>query len=400
MFFQRLRTNHEAVWLSCTYFWYLAAVGCLGPYITLYYRLLQLDGMQIGVLVAIPPLGVAVLAPLWGALADTFSVHRLLLRSALLLAALTAVLIGGVTSFVPLLLLTILLAIALAAIPALLDCYAMTISERIGGSYGRLRVWGTIGFMVSVWVVGWHMGQHVSHLFLRAYTAALLLTAAATLGLPQLQGCSKKVMRQDVRAIFKDRSVTLVLLTSFLVMSNVTLMGGYFSVYLTEIGGTVALVGTASLLAALSEIPMMVFGSRLLERFGSRHILVFAVAMYVLRLFLYSLPPALSWVVWVQILHGVSFGLFLIASVTLVHQLAGRERAATAQGLLSASSQGFGAVTGALIGGTLLDQIGAVGILRVATLGMVLALGFCLYSVRAQTASRSAPKRVLQRSQE
>jgi MFS transporter, PPP family, 3-phenylpropionic acid transporter len=135
--------------------------------------------------------------------------------------------------------------------------------------------------------------------------------------------------------------------------------------------------------------------SRLLERFGSRHILVVAVAMYVVRLFLYSLPPALSWVVWVQLLHGVSFGLFLIAAVTLMHQLAGGERAATAQGLLSASSQGFGAVTGALVGGMLLDQIGALGILRVATLGMVLALGFCMYSVRAQTASRGVPKRGL-----
>jgi MFS transporter, PPP family, 3-phenylpropionic acid transporter len=400
MSFQRLCTTRPSVWLGCTYFWYLAAVGCLGPYITLYYRQLQLDGLQIGVLVATPPLGVAVLAPIWGALADTFSAHRLLLRSALLLAALTAVIIGWVTSFVFLLILTVLLAVALAAIPALLDCYAVTISERTGGSYGRLRVWGTIGYMVGVWLVGWQMGQYVSHLFLQAYTVALLVTCGATLGLPRLQGGANKTVRRDVSAIFKDRSVALMLLTCFLVMSNVTLMGGYFSVYLTEIGGTVNLVGTASLLAALSEIPMMLFGSRLIERFGSRRILVFAVGMYVLRLFLYSLPPGLSWVVWVQLLHGFSFGLFLVASVTLVHQLAGRERAATAQGLLSASSQGFGAVTGALVGGALLDQIGAVGILRVATVGMVLALGFCLYSVRAQTTSRTVTNPVLQRSQE
>jgi PPP family 3-phenylpropionic acid transporter len=377
-----------SAWLSGGYFWYFAGIGCFGPYIALYYRSLQLSGLQIGVLAAILPLGVALLAPFWGALADSLSAHRLLLRVALILGALTALGVARATSFPALLPLMLLLATALAAIPALLDGYAVTIGEREGVAFGQLRVWGTVGFIGSVLLVAWRMGPALSPFFLYAYAATLLLACGATLGLPPLQARSKQPMWQGVAAILRDRSVLPLLLTVYLVFSSATVMGGFFSIYLAELGGDVQLVGVASVVGALSEVPVMLFGGRLLARLGSRRVFVLAVVMYLLRLGLYSLPPGLSWVVLVQLLHGVSFGLVLMASVTLMHELAGRERAATAQGLLSATAQGLAAVTGALLGGVLLDQVGALGLFRVATAGMGVALLFCLASVRGARAAR------------
>ena len=390
-------TLRASAWLRGSYFWYLAAVGCLMPYLAVYFRSLHLTGVQIGMLAATLPLGVAVLAPPLGVLADTWCAHRLVLRSALVLAAVTALGLTQVRSFPVLLLLMGLLATSLAAIPALLDGYAMTISERDGGSYGQVRVWGTLGFLAGVWFVGWQMGQQVSPFFLFAYVGALLLTCGATWGLPALSAQPPQPMWQCMSGILQDRSVTLVLLTSLLVIGNATMMGSYFSLYLTELGGTVQVVGTASVLAALSEVPIMVGGRWLIARFGSRTILVVAVVMYVLRLVLYSLPPAVGWVVWVQVLHGGSFGLYLMASVTLVHERAGRERAATAQGLLTSASQGFGAIMGVLIGGALLDQLGAVGIMRGAAVGMLLTLGICLVTVRTVAVPDARVKPVLQR---
>ena len=92
--FWKLRSARSAVWISSCYFWYFAAVGCLTPYIALYYRHLQFTGFQIGVLSAILPLGIALLAPLSGSLADSLSAHRLLLRTMLVLAAFTALMLS------------------------------------------------------------------------------------------------------------------------------------------------------------------------------------------------------------------------------------------------------------------------------------------------------------------
>lgn len=62
-----------------------------------------------------------------------------------------------------------------------------------------------------------------------------------------------------------------------------------------------------------------------------------------MRILLYSVVPSAPWVLAIQLLHGCTFGLYLIASVTLVHELVGSELAATAQGLL-ASAMAFGHV--------------------------------------------------------
>lgn len=373
-----------SAWLSGGYFWYFGAIGCLAPYISVYYRHLQFNGFQIGVLSAILPLGIAFIAPLCGTLADTFSAHRLLLRGALVLAALTALMISQVTSFITLVPLMILLAVSLAAVPAMLDGFAMLISAQEGIAFGRLRVWGSVGYILSVWLVAWQMGQKVSNFFLLAYAAALLLACASTLGLPRVPALAqaKQPMWQGISAMVRNPAVALVLLTVYLVTSNANIMSNYLSIYITELGGTAQMIGTASAVAAISELPVMIFGHGLLSRFSSRKILALAVAVYFVRFLLYSIPLSGLWILSAQVLHGLSFGLYLMASVTLVHELAGRDRAATAQGLLSSTSFGFGAITGALVGGALLDQLGAVGIFRVAAGGMIVALAVGLFTVR------------------
>ena len=368
--FQRGRAS---LWLQASYWSYFAAVGCLVPYIALYYRHLGLTGPQIGVLSAVLPLGIALLAPLWGTVTDTFAAHRFVLRAALLLAALSALAVTRMTQFGPILIFMLLMAVAVSAVPTLLDAYAMTISDREGRSFGQLRVWGSIGFIVAVWFVGWYMGGSISNFFLIAYAAALLLGCAASFGLPPLGSRSTHSMWQGVSVVIRNRPVVLLLLTAYLVTTNASISTNFMGIYLTELGGSTRIVGTASALAAISELPMLIFGTRLIDRFSSRQVLLLAIGAYCVRYVCYSIPPSPGWALAVQLLHGLSFGAYLMASVTLVHQLAGQERAATAQGLLSSTSLGFGAITGALVGGALLDQIGAVGVFRVATGGMILA---------------------------
>lgn len=388
---RRSRSRPRAsAWLSGCYFWYFAAVGCLGPYITVYYRHLRFTGFQIGVLAAILPLGIALIAPLSGTLADTFSAHRLLVRVTLIFASFTAFLLGQAASFIAFLLLMIVLAVSLAAIPMLLDSFAMVISAQENVSFGQLRVWGSVGYILSVWLLAWLMGAAISNIFLIAYGIALLMTCASTLGLPPVpMAAARQTIWQGMSAMVHDRSVALLLFTVYLVTSNATILMSYLSLYILELGGTAALIGAASVVAAISEMPVMVFGQRLLNHFSSRKILALAVSVYLIRFLCYSIPLPGSLVLVVQLLHGLSFGLYLMSSVMLVHELAGRERAATAQGVLSSTSLGFGAITGALVGGVLLDRIGAVGIFRVAAGGMLLALGVCLFTVRAVGASQT-----------
>jgi MFS transporter, PPP family, 3-phenylpropionic acid transporter len=94
------------------------------------------------------------------------------------------------------------------------------------------------------------------------------------------------------------------------------------------------------------------------------------------------LLPSAIWILPVQLIHGPTFAMHLMASVTLAYELAGPERAATAQGLISSVSYGFGAIVGGLIGGALLDRFGITATMQVALLLMGVALGVLLLGLR------------------
>ena len=369
------------LWMRAAYTFYYAGIACWGPYITLYYRQLGLSGFEIGLLAAIPPLAMAVLAPLWGMLADLWGIHRLVLRAALLFAAIATLLLSFATTFAPILLLVILLALFGAPVSPLLDSYAVTISARQGLSFGQLRLWGSIGYTVTAWIVGWIMGGAVTALFLAGYAVFLLLTGASTFGLPAQRLSARRQTWRGAAGVIRRPAMIVLLLTVFLVSSSTSSMFSFFGIYLQQLGGTAGLIGTASAVAALSELPVMAYGAWLAARLSSQRMFILALAVYAIRLVLYSLLPAASWVLPVQLLHGLSFGVYLMSSVELIQRLVGRELAATAQGLLS-SALAFGQITGALVGGALLDRIGVSAIYRLGSVVMVIAIAVFVFGFR------------------
>ncbi len=145
-------------WMRAAYFFQYAGIGAYSPYLTLYYRNLGLSGPDIGILAAIQPLATAVLAPLWGLVADRWGVHRMVLRIGVIGSAAVALLLLGASSFWQFLPLIAMLAFFVSPSSSLLDSYGVTISERRGIGFGAIRIWGSIGYIVATWLGGWFMG--------------------------------------------------------------------------------------------------------------------------------------------------------------------------------------------------------------------------------------------------
>jgi PPP family 3-phenylpropionic acid transporter len=368
--------------MGASYWWYFAALGCFLPYIALHYQRLGFSGIEIGVLSTIGPIAVALCAPLWGALADTFGIHGLMLRGGLVGAGLMALVLIQASSFWPILLISLAFGASTASIPALLDSYSVKIGAQQNVSYGQLRLWGSLGYSLATWLIGWWMGGTVSHAFLIAYALAALLACGATLGLPRLAVRSGQPLRHGISIVIKQSSMLVLLFTLFLAAISTGIVFNYFGIYMASLGGSAGLVGTATALGAISELPVLFFGAFLLKRYGSLRMLIFAMALYCVRFGLNLLLPSAVWILPVQLIHGPTFAMHLMASVTLAYELAGPERAATAQGLISSVSYGFGAIVGGLIGGALLDRFGITATMQVALLLMGVALAVLLLGLR------------------
>ena len=383
-------TWRRAGWLMrAGYFWFFAAVATFSPFTALYYRDLGFSGIQVGVLTALPAIAASLTGPLWGAITDSLAIHRTVLRAALAIGAVLALLAARPTGFLPLFGLIALLAFVLVPVAPLMDNYGVAVAERARQSYGALRVWGSLGYMVVVYVMGLLMDDEVTSLFLVAYAASLVLTLFSVAGLPRLAERYSRPLLGGIHMARRNRPLLLLMTISFLITSGSSIIYAFLGIHIRSLGGSNTVVGAAFSISALSELPVIAFGGWLMARLGARRLIFVSLVAYLARFVAFGTITVPEGVIAAQLLHGLSFGAFLVASVTLAHRLAGPEHSATAQALLSTVSFGFGSITGALIGGALLDEVSTFTIYRGIAVLMVLTLVLFVVGSRVVGLDRS-----------
>jgi len=384
----RAEARSESITIGAGYFWYYAGVGAFVPFNALYYRSLGFSGLEVGVLTALPAIATAFLGPVWGILADTFGIHHHILRAVLLAAAGIVLLLTGITSFVPFMIVLAMLAMVIVPVPGLWDSYAVSAVERGGAPYGVLRIFGSIGFTAMVLTMGRVMAGDLNTVFMFAYAACFLVTVAVAWRLPALGERQPRRLLDGLQAVSHSAPYRLLLLVAFLISVGYTTLNIFLSMHIESLGGDTSIAGVAFATSAMSELPVIGFGAYILKRIGARNVIFVALCVYIVRFGLLGFATGTHMVLLAQLMHGLSFGMFLIASVTLAHRLVGRENAATAQALLAMVSVGMGSITGSLLGGVAIDYASTSLMFRVVMLTMSLAL--VIFFVGTRRISRSA----------
>jgi PPP family 3-phenylpropionic acid transporter len=328
------------------------AIGASFPYLPVYYRSIGLSLGEIGLLGSLAAAVGLLGAPLWGTLADRHPTSRVMLPAAATLAALAALGLALARQPVAIAGAVIATSIALGGITPILDTRALEVVSGDRDRYGRLRVWGSIGFVVVVWLTGFLVERAGIASLFTVYVPLLVVTAVVTLllhgggrtgpPLPRLSGIGL-VLRQPAMRAF--------LLASFAVWSASMAINAFFSLHLLAIGAPGELVGSAWALGAVVEVPIMWAYPLLAARFGARRLLVAGAAAFALRavalpLLVNPVPAALT-----MLLHGAGFGLLLVGGVTYVSRHAPAGAAATTQGILAAVIFSLSMIVGPGLGG-------------------------------------------------
>jgi PPP family 3-phenylpropionic acid transporter len=107
------------------------------------------------------------------------------------------------------------------------------------------------------------------------------------------------------------------------------------------------------------EVILMIYAGKLIRRYGHEMIFIFTFAAAALRWILTSVISGGPFFIFIQGLHGLTFGLFHISAVTWIARLAPRGFQATAQSLFSSATYGVGGIIGFLMNAFLYEHWGA-----------------------------------------
>ncbi|WP_308388728.1 MFS transporter [Acidithiobacillus sp. AMEEHan] len=348
-----LKARHEGQALVAFYFFYFCALGAFMPYWGPWLRSVGQDAFAIGLLTAAVQFS-KVLAPnVWGWLLHHASM-RWLIGAGGLAAALNFLLLfwaGG--HFLALLLITLLFSFFWAATLPLVDNISMAWAERQGRRYGRIRLWGSIGFIALSLAMGVLVSQWGLRSFLPGIALFLFLTWWASRFLPfdsEPQTIASSTLPAFLPEL-RDFRLWFFLAAGILEQASHGVYYAFYSIYVEAHGYDSTTVGLLWALAVLAEVLFFWFGDRILQRWGTMTIFVSAFLLTALRWMVIAVWPGFVWIVLVQTLHAASYAAFHLAAIHWVFARFPQALRPRGMALYASLVYGLGGGLGALAAG-------------------------------------------------
>ncbi|WP_438495967.1 MFS transporter [Paenibacillus sp. IHBB 3054] len=368
------------------------AGGSFGSYLTLLLKYNGMDVSQIGMMMAVGTLIAICIQPVWGLISDRYNQARLVLILSVAVPAVLAVFYRSEYFIVLLMVYTVSTIFSSTQAP-IADSYAIAAANRAGSTYGSIRLMMSIGAAVGAYAGGQYVERFsVSTIWL----PFLLLNSVAVifaLTLPRQaeeNHMMSQSLAQGVKKLLGNRIFLAFLGGSFLVNQTMTAFGTYFVVAFQSVGGSTGYAGIALFLASVTNVPSMLYASKVIRKLGRERTLLLGALIYVLRWGIQVAFPHPSVMIGVQVLHGLSFGLFYIAAVEYVSQITSSEMQATGQSVFNIVFSGFAGILGNLLNGFLLSQ-GGVGLMNVSCM-ISSAVGAVLLFYVARSSRSSVSK--------
>lgn len=358
--------------LSGFYLFYFATLGVLVPYWGLYLQSLGFSPLEIGSLMALLMLSRIVAPLVWGWIADHREQRMRVARLACLLAVLAFAGVFAGRSFWWLAIVMMTFSFFWHAALPLVEVATLTHTAKRPGVYGRVRLWGSIGFIVAVLALGPVVDNHGPFWALPATILLMTGILAFSLTLPET------VHPRDVESPVSFRRTVLrpevfgFLAACFLMQASHGPYYTFYTIYLDGYGYSKTVIGGLWAFGVLCEIGVFLMMPSLLARFDLRRILLTSFALASVRWLLIAFfPREPVMLMLAQLLHAATFGAFHAVAIQMVDRFfTGRHRH-RGQAVYGSASFGIGGALGGYLSGYSWETFGS-------TLTYGLAAGFSL----------------------
>lgn len=339
--------------------WY-GAIGILGNFFALYLKSIGISGAQIGFLAGVIPFASVLVGPVWAYFADVTQNIRALLAAACLGLAISMLVVIHLRGFGVLLSCMLVVGVFHAPIAPFCDSLAL---QYLDGTlrqqdFGKVRMWGSIGFAVSVFFTGALVIEHWINSLLYLYTAVVASIAIVTVTLPE-----SRLLRVMGRPVSLDvlrftPKLYRLLLGMILIGATLGAVNQYMIIYLDELHTAGWLSGLIFAAGALCEVPLMARTTFVLQKLGSRLVFLLGVGLLPIRWCLYIFIKDPFLLIPIQLIHSIAMLSLLVVGVMLVDNLLPPQWRTTGQTMYTVALHGLGAGVGVLSAGLIYNSYG------------------------------------------
>lgn len=345
--------------LSTFYFFYFAVLGALVPYWGLFLQHRGFDAIEIGQLMAIL-MATKIVAPnIWGWLGDHLGHRMMIVRVASLVSMIVFAAMFISESFWAIaLVMTLYSFFWNASLPQFEAITFNYLKDKVA-RYARIRAWGSVGFIVTVLLLGVLVDWMSIEVLLPAVMIIFVSIWLSSLTVKDPDPEPHPEQQESLWAVLSKPAIVAFFVAVFLMQMSHGPYYAFYSIFMEDHGYSKTLIGQLWALGVLAEVGMFVVMHQLLERWGARKVLVASLLLAAARwLMIGYLPESLLMLLIAQLLHAATFGTFHAAAIHLVHHYFQGRLQGRGQALYSSVSFGAGGALGALASGFSWEVLG------------------------------------------
>lgn len=328
--------------LSLFYAAIFLVIGLLVPFWPVWLKSRGMGEAEIGLLLAAAMWVRALSNPLVAQAADRHGSRRrmIVITSWGALAAYALFIPAG--GFWTLLVISILASVLFSPMLPLCETVTMAKVQADGLDYGRLRLWGSLTFILAATIGGSAMAGRPADMVLWLVLGALALTICAALILPDAR-VSARLLRQraPLARLLREPKFLAFLLCASLLQASHSVYYGFATLHWSDAGHSKMLIGALWAEGVAAEVVLFAFSGVAMARLGPRGLLALAALAGVVRWSVLGLSTELWALAAVQFLHAFTFGATHLATMHFIARNTPPEIAATAQSLYSSTAMGL-----------------------------------------------------------
>jgi PPP family 3-phenylpropionic acid transporter len=359
--------------LALFYGAFFVYLGLSMPFVPAWLAAKGLDVREIGIVLAAPMVVRVIAVPLATRLADRFGMLQRALVAAAVASVVGFALVGAASGFVAILASYALATALLAPVLPFADTLALRGLKGRAASYGSVRLWGSVSFIVANMGGGLLLARLGAGDVIWAVVAALALAATAALALDPLAPEAGEGVDElgPGNSLWRSPGFLAAVLGASLIQASHAVMYGFATLQWNARGISGPAIGVLWAIGVIAEVALFALSSRLVGWFGAIGLIMLGGIGGVVRWTAMAFDPPIAALPLLQGLHGLSFAATHLGTMHYLAQAVPARRGATAQGDFVAM-QGIVFAGAMSLSGVL---VGAYGSVAYAAMAAAAAIG-------------------------